>query len=149
MWKLQAKIYLRQNKDYSLGDSTSDSSEKLLQRSRWEDWYLWDFVEGGIHAVKHIFFQKVYASFMKLLLVMRNSCHCCHCSSLRILVFLDVRKYKNQSHISSWNYLKTYPASFSLVQSGSLLISTLNSFQGVLKVAAAVVHDLILIDIDG
>ena len=29
---MQVKFHLRQNEDYSLGDSTSDSSERLLQR---------------------------------------------------------------------------------------------------------------------
>ena len=34
-----------------------------------------DFGEGGICAIKHIFFQKVTPGLMKLLLVMRNSRH--------------------------------------------------------------------------
>ena len=33
------------------------------------------FAEEGIHAVKHIFFQNVSTSLMKLLLVKRNSHH--------------------------------------------------------------------------
>ena len=32
MWELWAKFYLGQTEDCSLGDNTSDSSEKLLQR---------------------------------------------------------------------------------------------------------------------
>ena len=32
MCELQVKFYLRQYEDWGLGDSTSDSSEKLLQR---------------------------------------------------------------------------------------------------------------------
>ena len=31
-WELWVKFYLEQNEDYSLGDSLSDRSEKLLQR---------------------------------------------------------------------------------------------------------------------
>ena len=51
------KFYLGQNENYSPGDCTSDSSEKLLQRGKREDQYLWDFGEGGVHAIKHIFLQ--------------------------------------------------------------------------------------------
>ena len=66
MWELQVKFYLRQNEDFSLGDSTSDSSDKLLQRGRQKGQYMCDFGEKGIHANKHIFFQKVSTSLMKL-----------------------------------------------------------------------------------
>ena len=45
-----------QNEDYSLGDSISDSSEKLLQSGRGEGQYTCDFGERGVHAIKHIFF---------------------------------------------------------------------------------------------
>ena len=34
MWELQVKCYLGQDESYSPGDSTSDNSEKMLQRSR-------------------------------------------------------------------------------------------------------------------
>ena len=44
------------NEDYSPGDSTSDNSEKLLQRSRGEDHYMCDFGKGEVRAIKHIFF---------------------------------------------------------------------------------------------
>ena len=59
----------------SPGGSTLDSSEKLLQRGRGKSQYICDFGKGGIHATKHIFFQKVSAGLMKLLLVTRNSHH--------------------------------------------------------------------------
>ena len=53
-----ASFYLGQNEDHSLGDSTSDSSEKLLQRGRGESQYICDFDEGGVHVVDqaHVFF---------------------------------------------------------------------------------------------
>ena len=35
MWELPVKFYLGQYEDCSQGDSTSDSSEKLLQRRNW------------------------------------------------------------------------------------------------------------------
>ena len=56
MWELQVKLCLGQNEDCNLGDSISDSSEKLLQRGGGEGQYLCDFGEGGIHVIKHIFF---------------------------------------------------------------------------------------------
>ena len=34
-----------------------------------------DFGKGGLHAIRHIFFQKISASLLKLLRVTRNSCH--------------------------------------------------------------------------
>ena len=54
--ELRVKFYLGQNEDCSLGDSIPDSSEKLLQRDRGEDQYIRDFGEGGLRAIKHIFF---------------------------------------------------------------------------------------------
>ena len=66
MWELWVKFYLGQNEDCSLGDSTSDSSEKLLQTGSGKGQYICDFGEGGIHATKHVFFQKFSASLMKL-----------------------------------------------------------------------------------
>ena len=58
---LWASFYLEQNEDYSLKDNISDSSEKLLQRGRGEGQYIVDFGEGGVHAIKHIFFFQVSA----------------------------------------------------------------------------------------
>ena len=49
-------FYLRQNEDYSPGDSSSDSSEKLLQRDRGNGQHICDFGQGGVQAIKHIFF---------------------------------------------------------------------------------------------
>ena len=55
-----------QYEGYSLGDSISDSSKKLLQRGRGEGQYLCDFGKREIHAVKHIFLQTVSASLVKV-----------------------------------------------------------------------------------
>ena len=54
-----------QKKDCIPGDSTSDSSERLLPSSRGGQ-YIYGCGEGGIHAMKHIFFQKVSASLVKI-----------------------------------------------------------------------------------
>ena len=45
-----------QNEDYSSGDSISDSSEKLLQRGGRGGQNIYDFREGGDHAIKHMIF---------------------------------------------------------------------------------------------
>ena len=71
----ELSFYLGQNEDCSLGDSTSDSFEKWLQRGRGESQHTHDFGDRRIHAIKHIFFQKVSSSLMKPLLVTRNGRH--------------------------------------------------------------------------
>ena len=53
------------NEDCSLGDSTSDCSEELLQRGRRKGQYICDFGDGRVHATKHIFFVQVFVSLMK------------------------------------------------------------------------------------
>ena len=58
MRELQVKFYLGQYEDYSLGDNTSDSSEELLRQG--EGQYVQDFGEGGVHAIRHIFFAEVF-----------------------------------------------------------------------------------------
>ena len=55
-WELWVKLYMGQNGDCSPGESTSDSSKKLLQISKGESNCIWNFDEGVIHAIKHIFF---------------------------------------------------------------------------------------------
>ena len=61
------KFYLGQNEDCSPGDSTSDSSEKQLRAlKQWAGHSRRDFGEGRAHMIKHIFFQKVSASLVKL-----------------------------------------------------------------------------------
>ena len=40
-------------------DTAPQIAEKLLQKGREKDQYIRDFDEGGIHATKDIFFQKV------------------------------------------------------------------------------------------
>ena len=44
------------NEDYSLGDSPSDSSEKLLWRGGGHQ-YIYDFTEGGLFVIRHTFWQ--------------------------------------------------------------------------------------------
>lgn len=56
-------FYLGKSKDSSLGDRMSDSSEK---QSRGEGQCIRDFVEGVVHAIKHIFFAEVSAMPLKV-----------------------------------------------------------------------------------
>ena len=46
-------------------------------------------------------------------------------------------------------YLKTHPASFPGTQGASFLLSTLNSFRGCWRSAAAAAHDPIFVEADG
>ena len=55
--------------------------------------FIYDFGEGGICAVKHIFFQKIPTSLMKLLLVTRNSGY-----HEGFSAFVAMRRYKNWAH---------------------------------------------------
>ena len=54
-------FYWRQNKDCNSGDSTSDNSEKLLQRGNGKDQYIRGFCEKEYNTITH-FLQKVSAS---------------------------------------------------------------------------------------
>ena len=56
---MRVKLYLGQNEDCSLGDSTSDSSEKLLQRGRGKV-NIYDFGEGGVQCNQARIFAKVF-----------------------------------------------------------------------------------------
>ena len=46
----------------------------MLQRGREEGQYMCDFGEGGIHAIKHIFFQKLSASHLEQSLLRTFKC---------------------------------------------------------------------------
>ena len=64
-----------------------------------------------------------------------------------------MRRYKYWAHkINSWKYLTIWrpvlPV-FLWAQNASSLFSTLNSFQGVLKIRSCSTHDLILVEGDG
>ena len=136
MWELWVKFYLGQNEDCSLGDSTSDSSEKLLQRGRGQGGHcICDFGKGAyICNQAHIFFLESFcwscetsSSHKKQLLHMKD-----------FSAFLDRRRYKNWAHkISSHEYLfEELPCQFS--QNTECLISALHSglLQGVLEVSS-------------
>ena len=131
MWELQVKFYLGQNEDHSPGDSISDSSEKLLQRGNWEGPYICDFGEGGrgtcnwAHFI--LFFSECFCWFQGAVITMKN-----------FSAFLDMRRCKSWAHrISSWKYLsEDLSWQFFPEQSASFLLSTLNSFQEVLKISS-------------
>ena len=94
-----------------------------------------DFGEGSIYAINPMFYQKLPTSFLKL---------CWSWGTVITLkdfsAFLHMRRYQNWAHkIGSWKYLTIWtpvlPA-FPWAQSASFLLSTLNPFQGVLKVSS-------------
>ena len=56
-------FHFGQNEDCSLGNSTSDSYERLLQRHRGRKVCIYMIlVKGEIHVIKYIYFHKVSAS---------------------------------------------------------------------------------------
>ena len=126
MWEVWVKLYLGKNEDCSLGDSTSDSSERLLQRGSGGRWIYKILVKGEFNALKHLLYKRI-------LLFMRNWCHHegSYCFSW----------YEVMQGLGSWNqflkissYLKTCSASFPGAERASL--STLNSPQGVSKISS-------------
>ena len=64
-----------QNEDCIPGESTSGALRNCPKEAGGRPVYISDFCEGGVHAIKHTFFQKVSAGLIKLLLVMKNSQH--------------------------------------------------------------------------
>ena len=51
-----------QNEDYHLGDSTSDSSERLLQRDRGRRSIYKILVNGEFSAIRHSFYKRFSAA---------------------------------------------------------------------------------------
>ena len=66
MHNMRDKFYLGQNEACGPGDSTSDSSEKLFQRGS-ERVNIWDFGERGVHAIKHLSYERFSASCKELM----------------------------------------------------------------------------------
>ena len=70
-----------------------------------------------------------------------------------LMLFLDMRRYKNWAHqISSWKYqtvLRLVLPVFPRAHNTSFLLSILNSLQGYLKSAVIPAYDLILVEVDG
>ena len=93
-------------------------------------------------------FQKVSVSLMKTLLVPRHSV-----TMKDFSAFLDRRRDKNWAHkINSWEHLTIWRPVLPVphwTQSASFLLSSLNSFRGCWRSAAAAAHDLILVEVDG
>ena len=65
--RVSSWFYLGQNEDCSPGDSTSDSSEKLLQKgSRGRSIYK-ILVKGEFRAIKHSFYKRFSASHEEMM----------------------------------------------------------------------------------
>ena len=74
-WELRVKFYLDQYENCSLGDSTSNNSQRLFQRDRGEGQYICDFGKLGVRVIRHVYFLESSSGLIKLLLVTRNSHH--------------------------------------------------------------------------
>ena len=72
---LWVKFYLGQYEDCSLGASTSDSFENLLQRSRGEDSIYVILIKGEYMQLIMFIFYEVSAGLMKFLRVTTNCRH--------------------------------------------------------------------------
>ena len=70
--RVKVKFYLEQNEDYSLGDSISDSSEKLLQRGSGGRSIYMILVKGKFNSVKHLFYKKFSANYEELMFLWRE-----------------------------------------------------------------------------
>ena len=138
-WELWVKVYLGQNVDCSLGDSTSDSYERLFQRGGGKDNVDVILVKGmymqsGMYFLVESFFQSCEAS-------VSHEKHNDIDTMKDFRAFLDMTRYKNWAHkMSSWEYpmiwrpvLPVFPGA----QRDLFLLSTLSSFQGVLKVSSS------------
>ena len=124
-WELWVKFYLKQIEDNSLGNSISDSSETMRQRSTKEVSIYVILVKRKYMYQAHIFFAEGFCWSWGADITMKDFC-----------VFLVMRRYKNWAHtIGSWKYLRIWRAVlpvFLKPQSALFLLSTLNSSQGVL-----------------
>ena len=141
---MRVKFYLGKNEDCSPDGSTSDSSKRLLQRGRRKDSIYVILVKEGTCNRARIFCRK-------FLLVSWSFCEALETVITRkdVSAFLDMKGYKNWAHkISSWEWLKTCPASFSLSLNTSFLLFTLNSFRRVLKVSSCSSTWLVLVEGD-
>ena len=77
-WRV--KFYLSDMRAAAQETTPQIALEKLFQSGRGEGQYICGFGKEGVHATKHIFksfcwSHEASAGLMKLLLVMRNSCH--------------------------------------------------------------------------
>ena len=151
MWELRVKFHLGQNKDCSPEDNTSVNSERLFQRGSGERTvHMWFWQRGNTCNQTHIFFVENFcwsheasASWEtpETIVTMKD-----------FIALLDMRIDKNWAHkISSWEYWPSKDLSCKVprVPSASFLLSTLNSFKGCWRSAAAVALNLILVETDG
>ena len=95
---MRGKFYLGQNEHCIPGDSTSDSSERLLQRGSGARSVYKILVRGEFNAVKCLFYKGISASHHSADVVMKG-----------FNAFLGMKRCKDWDHeISSWKYLSTW-----------------------------------------
>ena len=101
MREFLVKFYLRQNEDCSMGDSTPDSSEKLLQPGSGGGRY--NFGEGGVQCNQALVLQKVFCSFQGADVNMKG-----------FSAFINMKRCKDWDHETTKisNYLRTSSTNF-------------------------------------
>ena len=125
-WELQVKFYWGQNKNCSLGDSTSDSLERLLQRDSGVRSIYKVLVKGMFNVIKFLLYKRFSASQEELMPPWRD---------------LVLSRYEEMQGLGSWSQflkistcLKTCFPSFPGAQSA--LLSILDFLQGVSEVSS-------------
>ena len=95
MEELWVKFCLRLNEDCSLGDSTSKSSERLIQSGN-GGWSVYKILlKREFSAIKCLFYKRFFASHKELMSPWRG-----------FSAFLGMRRCKDLDHeVSSWRYL--------------------------------------------
>ena len=146
MWELWIKFYLGQSEGYAQ-KTAPQTALRSCSKEAGEHQHVCDFGEEGIHAIKHIFFQRVSTSLTKL----------CYSWGTVIIMkdfsaFLDMGRNKSWAHkISSWKHLsEDLPCQFSSEHRVPHFCSPpWTPFRGCWRSVAAAAHDLILTEIDG
>ena len=144
MWELWGKFYMGQNGDYCLGDSISDSSQKLLQRGSRRGQCMWDFGERGEHANKYNFLQ-VSARLVKVTASQE--------SPWRILVLFQMQGAARLELLKSPENIQLPEDLFSQFLPEHMFTHSWStfwtSFRGCWRSAAAATHNLILVEVHG
>ena len=137
--RVASYVYLGQNEDDSLGDSILDSSEKLLQRQVEKvSLYMISVKAGSTCNQAPIFCRKFLLVLWGPLLVIRSSCHreglyCCsrHEQITRIGLIRLVPENIYLPEDLFWQFSSEHR-----VPHFCSLLSTLNSFLGVLEISS-------------
>ena len=101
---------------------------ETVPKTKGEGQYTSNSGEGGVHAIKHVYFLESFCWSQKTVVTMKD-----------FSALLGMRRYKNLTHkVSSWECLTTEDLSCQFPGSTECLISALHSkpFRGVLEVSS-------------